>query len=89
MRLSRSSLPCQNPPRSRNAPLAEAHPVAVQASQQLACVLTQALPPFGALHAEVWLLVLHLVVPFALVRQHVTADGLPQVDFAAHLTTAP
>src|SRR5262249_6087008 len=31
---------------------------------------------------------LHFVLPFAVVRQHVTKPGFPQVDRAAHLTTA-
>ena len=32
---------------------------------------------------------LHFVWPFAVVRQHVTKPGFPQVDRAAHFTTAP
>jgi hypothetical protein len=75
---------------SRNAPLGdEAQPLAVQASQQLAKLPTHADPPFGALHLSALDLVEHFVTPFALVRQHVTNPGLPQVDLAAHLTTAP
>ena len=33
-------------------------------------------------------LMLHVVLPFAVVRQHVTKPGFPQVDRAAHFTTA-
>jgi hypothetical protein len=66
-----------------------AQPVVVHASQQLRRPPTHARPPFGALHALALVFTEHLVVPFALVLQHVTLLGLPQVDLAAHLTTAP
>jgi hypothetical protein len=79
----------QNAP-SRNAPLGDEQPLAVQASQQLGCVPTQALPPDGGRHASALLFVAHFVAPLAFVRQQVTASGpLPHVDFAAHLTTWP
>jgi hypothetical protein len=61
----------------------------VQASQQLANVPTHAVPPFGALHLSMPDLVEHFVWPLALVRQQVTNPGLPQVERAAHFTTAP
>jgi hypothetical protein len=61
----------------------------VHASQQLGCVPTQALPPFGGVQLAELFFVLHFVAPVDFVRQHVTAPDLPQVDFAAHLTTAP
>jgi hypothetical protein len=41
------------------------------------------------LHRSALDLVEHFVTPFAVVRQQVTNPGLPQVDLAAHLTTAP
>ena len=51
-------------------------------------MLAQELPPCGALQAVVSRLTLHLVVPLALVSQHVTNPDAPQVDLAAHLWTA-
>lgn len=71
------------------APLGDAHPLVVHASQQLACTPTHAEPPLGALQALAALLVLQVVFPLAFVRQQVTKSGLPQVERAAHLTTAP
>jgi hypothetical protein len=62
-------------------------PVASQASQQLATSPTHALPPRGARHVAALGLMLHLALPFAVVRQHVTAPGRPQVDFAAQRST--
>jgi hypothetical protein len=60
----------------------------VQASQQLAKLPTHAEPPFGALQLAALDFVEHFVTPL-LVRQQVTNPGLPQVDRAAHFTTAP
>jgi hypothetical protein len=71
------------------APLGEAQPLVVHASQQLGFVPTHAVPPLGAVHELAVLLVLQLVLPFVLVRQHVTKSGLPHVERDAHLTTAP
>jgi hypothetical protein len=73
---------------SGNAPLGDAQPVAVQASQQLDLVLAHAEPPFGAVQRLALDFVEHFVTPF-FVRQQATKFGFPQVDFAAHLTTAP
>jgi hypothetical protein len=66
--------------------LAGAQPVGVHASQQLAKVETQAVPPLGGTHLSVLLLIWHLV-PFGVVRQQVTVPGLPQVETAAHVLT--
>ncbi len=62
-------------------------PLASQASQQLATSPTHALPPRGARHVAALGLTLHLALPFAVVRQQVTAPGRPQVDFAAQRST--
>ena len=59
------------------------------ASQQLDVDPTVADPPFGALQCAASFLMLHLVRPFASVRQHVTAFRRPQVERAAHATTSP
>ena len=61
---------------------------ALQASQQLAARPTQAAPPFGAAHLLALALTEHFVTPVAVVRQHETKPGVPQVDFTAHFTTA-
>ena len=50
---------------------------------------THAVPPFCGLHLSVLDFVEHFVTPLAFVRQQVTNPGLPHVDLAAHLTTAP
>jgi hypothetical protein len=55
------------------------------ASQQLAQLPAV---PFFAPHDATSFLILHFV-PFAVVRQQVTAPGLPQVECAAHFFTAP
>jgi hypothetical protein len=73
----------------RNAPLGDAQPLAVQASQQLAWTPTHAAPPFGGLQLAALDFVEHVVAPFFVVRQHVTNPALPHVDRAAHLTTTP
>ena len=65
-----------------------AQPVAVHASQQLRKVPKHARPPLGALHLLALDFTVHFVVPFALVAQHVTLPGFPQVDLAAQRTTA-
>ena len=79
-----------DPPPSTNAPLGEAaQPLAVQASQQLDLRPTQAEPPLGAVQELIECLVLQVVLPFEFVRQQVTKPALPQVDCAAHFTTAP
>ena len=62
------------------------HPVAAQASQQLAKLLAQALLPLWEVQWAASFLVLHFV-PLAFVRQHVTEPRLPQVDLAAHFFT--
>jgi len=64
-------------------------PPCSHASQQLGNSPTQALPPRGALHELALRLMLHVVLPAASVRQHVTAPALPQVDCAAQPTTNP
>ena len=74
---------------SRNAPLGEAQPLAVHASQQLEWTPTHADPSFGALQWSALDFVEHFVVPFDVVRQQVTNPGLPQVDRAAHLVMVP
>lgn len=66
-----------------------AQPLSVQASQQLEKAPVQALPPAGAMQWSLSRLVLHFVVPDALVRQQVTNPGFPQVERAAHRFTAP
>src|SRR5581483_3408920 len=64
-----------------------AHPDAVQASQQLANMPTQALPFFGARHALGLDLIEHDVRPRDVVRQHVRAPARPHVDFAVQART--
>jgi hypothetical protein len=61
---------------------------ASHALQQLGVVPTHACPPFGALHLSALDLVEHFSLPRALMRQHVTKPGLPQVERAAHFLTA-
>jgi hypothetical protein len=63
----------------------------VQASQQLVKLgsAVQAPPPAGAMQCSLSRFVLHFVLPEALVRQQATNPGLPQVERAAHLFTAP
>jgi hypothetical protein len=62
----------------------------VHASQQLAWLtLKHDEPPFGAVQWSPLDFVEHFVTPLALVRQQATNPGLPQVDLAAHFTTAP
>src|SRR5437879_4969723 len=63
------------------------HPPPVHASQQLGCVPTQALLPFGAVHASAPFTTLHVVVPLASVRQQVTAPGFPHVELDAQFMT--
>ncbi len=63
------------------------HPPPVHASQQLGCVPTQALPPFGAVQASAPFMTLHVVVPLASVRQQVTAPGFPHVELDAQFMT--
>ena len=62
-----------------------AHPPDTQASQQLAWLPTVAVPCLGALHLPASCLMEHFVTPLAVVRQHVTNPGFPQVDRAAHM----
>jgi hypothetical protein len=66
-----------------------AHPVARQAPQQLDIRPMHAEPFRGARHFAASRLIEHFVTPLAFVRQHVTAPGLPQVDFAAQRRTSP
>jgi len=68
--------------------LGSAQPPDTQASQQLERCPTHAVPFLGGLQSAALLLVLHLVVPVALVRQQVTKPGFPQVDRAAQSFTA-
>ena len=68
------------PPPPPHSPLAHA-------SQQLGCVPTQALPPFGAVHASAPFTTLHVVIPLASVRQQVTAPGFPHVELDAQFMT--
>jgi hypothetical protein len=56
----------------------------VHASQQLETLPTHAVPPGDGLQAVAADLMLHLVVPLALVRQHVTLPSLPHVERDAH-----
>jgi hypothetical protein len=62
-------------------------PLAVHASQQLAKTPTHADPPGGGWHCAAVRRTWHFVVPFALVRQQVTAPGRPHVDFDTHRST--
>jgi hypothetical protein len=61
---------------------------APQLSQQLGTLPAQAEPPRGGAHFASLDLTEHFIVPFAVVRQHVTKPAAPQVDFLAHRTTA-
>src|SRR6266571_9249411 len=76
---------------SRNAPLGEAPQLAPlpgggQASQQLLHVPGV---PCLSVHFSALCLILQRVPPVGLVRQQVTAPGLPHVEWAAHFLTAP
>ena len=62
--------------------------LALQVSQQLGVVPTQAEPPLGAVHSASLDFTEHFCTPFAVVRQQVTKLGLPQVDRLAQRTTA-
>jgi len=64
-----------------------AQPEAVQASQQLVNCPTQAVPPRGATHLVASRLGRQLVLPAAVIRQHVTKPGLPQMERAAQRLT--
>jgi len=66
-----------------------AHEPSAHASQQLGTDPTHAVPPRGALHSFPACLIEQLVLPLESVWQQVTELGLPQVDCAAHCTTAP
>src|SRR5262245_17559829 len=68
--------------------VAPAQPPALQPSQQLGTVLIHAEPPLGAVHFAVTDFREHLVLPVAVVRQHVTKSFEPQVDFLAHRRTS-
>jgi hypothetical protein len=68
--------------------VAPAQVPALQLSQQLGTAPTHLEPPLGAVHFA-WLdLREHFVLPVAVVRQHVTKPGAPQVDLRAHRTIA-
>src|SRR4030095_17268950 len=56
--------------------------------QQLDVVPTHACPPFGALHLSALDLVEQFSLPRALMLQHVTNPGFPQVERAAHFLAA-
>src|SRR5437016_6678155 len=64
-------------------------PPGPHASQQLGTDPTHAVPPRGGLQADSLLLIEQLVLPSLSVRQQVTKPGLPQVDCASQLITAP
>src|SRR5262245_21131272 len=64
-----------------------AHPVEVQASQQLVKAPTHAVPPLGAVQCAASRFTLHFVRPTPSVRQQLTNPGFPHVDLAAHLLT--
>src|SRR5438132_6764808 len=77
---------------SRNAPLGEAAqlgplPRGGQAAQQLLQV--PGVPCLSRQCCAVLLILQLVTLVVALVRQHVTAPGLPQVEWAAHFLTAP
>jgi hypothetical protein len=59
-----------------------------QASQQLATVPEQAVPPCGARQSAEARRMLQCVCPFRSVRQHVARPRRPHVERAAHSTTA-
>jgi hypothetical protein len=61
---------------------------AAQLSQQLGTAPTHAEPPLGAVHFAWLAFTEHFLVPFAVVRQHVTKPASPQVDFLAQPSTA-
>jgi len=63
-------------------------PPGPQASQQLAMVPTQAVPPCGARQDAAARRMLQCVRPFRSVRQHVARPRRPHVDRAAQETTA-
>jgi hypothetical protein len=62
-------------------------PFEPQASQQLGCEHTDALPPAGARQASALRLMLHELFPFARVLQQATAPDRPQVDLATQRRT--
>jgi hypothetical protein len=65
-----------------------AHPPATHASQQLGALPTHACPPDGGRHLVASDFRVQRVSPRAFVRQQVTKPGRPQVERAAHATTA-
>ncbi len=65
-----------------------AQPPAPQASQQLVKTPVQTEPPDGARHLLASGLTPQLVLPLAVVRQHVTAPGRPQVEREAQRLAA-
>jgi len=72
----------------QGAAVGAAHPPDPQASQQLGRCPGHAVPCFGALQCAASLLMLHVVLPFAVVRQQVTEPRLPHVERPAQSTTA-
>jgi hypothetical protein len=64
-------------------------PLPVHASQQLAGVPTQALPPAGGVQSAALRFTTQRVAPFERVRQQVTAPGRPQVEREAQRRTSP
>jgi hypothetical protein len=64
-------------------------PTCVHESAQLGNRPMQAAPPFGAVQRPGLGLITHIVLSFFVVRQHVTAPGLPQVEMAAALIRRP
>ncbi len=68
--------------------VASGHVFAVQASQQLGALPAQAAPFAGGLHACALFLTPQCRVPFAVVRQQVTAPARPHVEAARQCLTA-
>ena len=62
---------------------------APHASQQLGTFPTHIEPPFGGVHAVALDFTEHVLLPLAVVRQHVTKPDRPQVDCLAQWTTSP
>ena len=63
-------------------------PPPAHASQQLDCVPTWAVPPWGAVQLLALLTTLHEVMPPASVRQQVTNPGFPHVELDAQFMIA-
>src|SRR5262249_25520207 len=57
-------------------------------SQRLGASPMHMEPPFGGVHAVAFGFTEQVRLPFAVVREHVTKLGRPQVDCLAHFTTS-